>query len=102
MCAHTPAALKQAHEVAGADIVERDIAETGGDPRLWLAAMQQDMYGPEAMMALGTASIERRFRMDHDAFVNVARAAGVGRAGARAPGARVGSRNGLVTGALDA
>ena len=72
MYAALPFVLKQPGEVAAAEAIERDIAEMGGDPRLWLAAVQQDMYGPEAMMALGTASIERRFRMNHDAFVNVA------------------------------
>ena len=71
MCAATPLAIKAAAEVAAAEAVERDIADTGGDPRLWLVAVQQDMYGPEAIMAFALGSIDRRFRMEHDAFVSI-------------------------------
>ena len=68
---NVPYALKLPGEVPGAEAIERDIADTAADPHIWLAAIQQDMYGPEAVIALGTASIERRFRMDYDAYVNV-------------------------------
>ena len=54
-----------------AEAVERDIADEPEDPRLWLVAVQQDMYGPEAIMAFASGSIERRFRMNHDAFVGI-------------------------------
>ena len=71
MCAANPLAIKAPGEVAPPHAIERDIAATGGDPRLWLAAVQQDMYGPEAIIAFGTASIERRFRMNFDAWVGI-------------------------------
>ena len=71
MCAATPLAIKQPAEVAAAEAVERDIADEPEDPRLWLVAAQQDMYGPEAIMAFASGSIERRFRMNHDAFVGI-------------------------------
>jgi GNAT superfamily N-acetyltransferase len=72
MCATTPLAIKQPSEVAPLDAIERDIAASGGDPRYWLAAVQQDMYGPEAIIGFATASIERRFRMGSDAWVGIA------------------------------
>jgi RimJ/RimL family protein N-acetyltransferase len=71
ICAATPLAIKQPGEVAPLDAIERDIAATGGDPRFWLAAVQQDMYGPEAIIGFGSASIERRFRMGSDAWIAV-------------------------------
>lgn len=71
MCATSPLAIKEPGEVAPLDAIERDIAATDGDPRLWLAAVQQDMYGPEAIIAFATASIERRFRMNFDAWVGI-------------------------------
>jgi RimJ/RimL family protein N-acetyltransferase len=71
MCATTPLAIKQPGEVAPLDAIERDFAATDGDPRFWLAAVQQDMYGPEAIIAFATASIERRFRMSSDAWVGI-------------------------------
>lgn len=71
LCATTPLAIKTPGEVPPVDAIERDFAETGGDPRFWLAAVQQDMYGPEAIIAFATASIERRFRMGADAWVSV-------------------------------
>jgi RimJ/RimL family protein N-acetyltransferase len=71
MCATTPLAIKQPGEVAPLDAIERDLAATDGDPRFWLAAVQQDMYGPEAIIAFATASIERRFRMNFDAWVGI-------------------------------
>jgi GNAT superfamily N-acetyltransferase len=71
MCDANPLAIKQSGEVGGAEAIEHDIADSAGDPRLWLVAVQQDMYGPEAIMAFAFASIERRFRMSHDAFVSV-------------------------------
>lgn len=71
MCATTPLAIKQPGEVAAVDAIERDVAATGGDPRFWLAAVQQDMYGPEAMIAFATVSIEQRFRMGSDAWVGI-------------------------------
>jgi RimJ/RimL family protein N-acetyltransferase len=72
MAASLPAAVKQPGEVAPAEAIERDLAAPGGDPHCWLVAVQPDMYGPEAVMALATAAIEPRFRMQHDAYVNVA------------------------------
>jgi GNAT superfamily N-acetyltransferase len=71
MVSTAPYAIKVPGEVADAEVLERDIAEPGGDPRLWLVATQPDMYGPAAIIALATGSIERRFRMQYDAFVNV-------------------------------
>jgi RimJ/RimL family protein N-acetyltransferase len=71
MCATTPLAIKQRGEVAPVEAIERDFAETGGDVRFWLAAVQQDMYGPEAIIAFATASIEHRFRMNSDAWVAI-------------------------------
>ncbi|HEY1798543.1 MAG TPA: GNAT family N-acetyltransferase [Stellaceae bacterium] len=71
LCATTPLALKLPGEVAPVDAIERDFAATSDDPRLWLAAVQQDMYGPEAIIGFATASIERRFRMASDAWVGV-------------------------------
>jgi RimJ/RimL family protein N-acetyltransferase len=71
MCATTPLAIKQPGEVAPVDAIERDFAASGGEPRFWLAAVQQDMYGPEAIIAFATASIEQRFRMGADAWVGI-------------------------------
>lgn len=72
MCATTPLAIKQPGEVAPLDAIERDFAAAGGgDPRIWLAAVQQDMYGPEAIIGFASASIERRFRMGSDAWISV-------------------------------
>ena len=72
MTAAMPFALKQPHEVAGADAIEREIADANADPHCWVVAVQPDMYGPEAIMGLASASIEPRFRMQHDAFASVA------------------------------
>jgi len=71
MCAATPLAIKQPSEVAAVEAIERDIVRADDDPRFWLIAVQQDMYGPEAIIALATASIERRFRMDADAWASI-------------------------------
>jgi RimJ/RimL family protein N-acetyltransferase len=69
--AGSPDMLKLPGEVASEREIERDIATPASDPRQWLVAVQPDMYGPEAIIGLATATIERRFRMNHDAFINV-------------------------------
>jgi RimJ/RimL family protein N-acetyltransferase len=71
LCATTPLAVKLPTEIAPPDAIDRDFTATDGDPRFWLAAVQQDMYGPEAIIAFATASIERRFRMGSDAWVSI-------------------------------
>jgi GNAT superfamily N-acetyltransferase len=71
MVSTSPYALKLPGEVGDAETIERDIGAPAGEPRLWLVAAQPDMYGPEAIVAFATGSIELRFRMQHDAFVSV-------------------------------
>jgi GNAT superfamily N-acetyltransferase len=66
-----PYAIKLPAEVVGAEAIERDIAAAVGDPRLWIAAVVPGT-GAERIVGFGSASIEYGFRMQHDAFVNVA------------------------------
>ncbi|MBV9554885.1 MAG: GNAT family N-acetyltransferase, partial [Alphaproteobacteria bacterium] len=69
MSAAMPFALKLAGEVAPAEAIERDIAAKPTDPRLWLVAAAP---GGDAIVGFAAGSIEYGFRMQHDAFVNVA------------------------------
>ena len=67
-----PYALKLPSEVATSDAIERDIAHAPSDPRLWVVAAIKQPRGGEAIVGFASANIEFGFRMQHDAFVNVA------------------------------
>ncbi len=67
-----PYALKLASEVASAEAIERDLAHVPSDPRLWLVAMLPRPRGNDGIVGFASGSIEFGFRMQHDAFVNVA------------------------------
>ena len=66
-----PFSLKQPSEVASAEAIERDIAANPADPRLWLVATAP-ARGGDAIVGFAAGNIEFGFRMQHDAFVNVA------------------------------
>jgi RimJ/RimL family protein N-acetyltransferase len=65
-------ALKLPSEVPSTEAIERDIAHVPSDPRCWLAAVLPKPQGGEAIVGFASANIEYGFRMQHDAFVNVA------------------------------
>jgi RimJ/RimL family protein N-acetyltransferase len=67
-----PFALKLPSEAPSADAVERDLAHSPRDPRFWLVATAPGRQGGEAIVGFASANIEYGFRMQHDAFVNVA------------------------------
>jgi len=67
-----PYTLKLPSEVASADAIERDIAHVPSDPRLWLVATASASRGGDSIVGFASANIEYGFRMQHDAFVNVA------------------------------
>jgi RimJ/RimL family protein N-acetyltransferase len=67
-----PYALKLASEVASAEAIERDLAHVPSDPRLWLVALLPRPRGNDGVVGFASGSIEFGFRMQHDAFVNVA------------------------------
>ena len=67
-----PYALKMTSEVASADAIERDLAHAPSDPRLWLIATVPRPRDGESIIGFASGSIEYGFRMQHDAFVNVA------------------------------
>jgi RimJ/RimL family protein N-acetyltransferase len=67
-----PYGLKQPSEVAPAEAIERDIAAQPGDPRLWLVATVPGPSDGDSIVAFAAGNIEFGFRMQHDAFVNVA------------------------------
>jgi RimJ/RimL family protein N-acetyltransferase len=67
-----PFSLKLAGEVAPAEAIERDIANPPSDPRLWLVASVPSPRGGEDIVGFASGNIEFGFRMQHDAFVNVA------------------------------
>jgi GNAT superfamily N-acetyltransferase len=67
-----PFALKLPSEVAPAEAIERDTAATPADPRLWLVATVPAPHGGEDIVGFASGNIEFGFRMQHDAFVNVA------------------------------
>ncbi len=67
-----PFALKLPSEVPTADAVERDLSHPPKDPRLWLVATAPARHGGEAIVGFASANIEYGFRMQHDAFINVA------------------------------
>ena len=67
-----PYAIKQPSEVPSTDAVERDLANPPADPRFWLVATEPRPQGDEAIVGFASAHIEYGFRMQHDAFVNVA------------------------------
>ena len=66
-----PFALKLPAEAPAAEAIERDIANPPTDPRLWLVATVP-APGGEEIVGFGSANIEFGFRMQHDAFVNIA------------------------------
>jgi RimJ/RimL family protein N-acetyltransferase len=72
MAETVPYVLKLPSEVASADAVERDIAHVPSDPRIWLVAVVASPGGGESIVGFASANIEYGFRMQHDAFVNVA------------------------------
>jgi len=72
MAEATPYALKVPGEVASAEAIERDIAHVANDPRLWVVATVPKPRGGESIVGFASANIEFGFRMQHDAFVNVA------------------------------
>ena len=67
-----PCAIKQPDECAAVEAIERDIAAVPDDPRLWLTATVPQPGDGERIVGLGSGKIEFGFRMQHDAFVNVA------------------------------
>ena len=67
-----PHMLKLPSEVASADAIERDIAHVPNDPRFWLVATAPQPGSGESIVGFASANIEYGFRMQHDAFVNVA------------------------------
>lgn len=71
MSAAMPFALKLPGEVPPVEAIERDIAAPPADPRLWLAATVPGSRG-EDIVGFASGNIEFGFRMQHDAFVNVA------------------------------
>jgi RimJ/RimL family protein N-acetyltransferase len=67
-----PFSLKLAGEVASAEAIERDLAANPADPRFWLVATAPARRGAEDIIGFASGNIEFGFRMQHDAFVNVA------------------------------
>jgi RimJ/RimL family protein N-acetyltransferase len=67
-----PYALRLPSEIPSADAIERDIAHISSDPRHWLVAVVPRTRRGEAIVGFASANIEYGFRMQHDAFVNVA------------------------------
>ncbi|HVH80220.1 MAG TPA: GNAT family N-acetyltransferase [Stellaceae bacterium] len=67
-----PHALKLPREVASAEAIERDIRHNPSDPRFWLVATVPAPGGAEAIVGFASGNIEYGFRMQHDAFINVA------------------------------
>lgn len=72
MAESVPYLLKQPGEIAPVDAIERDIAHVPSDPRLWLVATVPRPRGGERVVGFASGNIEYGFRMQHDAFVNVA------------------------------
>lgn len=68
----TPFSLKLPSEVAAVEAIERDIAADPADPRLWLVATPPTSGGGDGIVGFAAGNIEFGFRMQHDAFVNVA------------------------------
>ncbi|MBV8889760.1 MAG: GNAT family N-acetyltransferase [Alphaproteobacteria bacterium] len=64
-----PFTMKLPGEVASVAAIEQDIADTGADPRSWIAATVPGAETGERMLGFASGSIEPRFRMGHDAFV---------------------------------
>ena len=67
-----PFSLKLAREVAPAEAIERDLAGVPPDPRLWMVATVPAPSGGDSIVGFASGNIEIGFRMQHDAFVNVA------------------------------
>jgi GNAT superfamily N-acetyltransferase len=72
MAETVPYVLKLPSEVASAEAVERDTAHVPSDPRLWVIATVPRSPTSETIVGFASANIEFGFRMQHDAFVNVA------------------------------
>ena len=72
ICEAIPFGIKQPGEVASAEVIERDIAATPSDPRLWVVATVPDARRSERIVAFASGSIEFGYRMQYDCFVNVA------------------------------
>lgn len=72
ICEEVPFSVKQANEVASADAIERDIAAVPADPRLWLVATVPKRSRGSRIVAFAAGSIEFGFRMQFDAYVNLA------------------------------
>src|SRR5579863_9012825 len=71
ICEAFPFSVKQPGEVASAEAIERDIAATPSDPRLWVVAAVPDARRSERIVAFASGSIEFGYRMQYDCFVNV-------------------------------
>ena len=72
LCETIPYTIKLPSEVASAEAIERDLAHAPSDPRLWLVATVPQPGGGESIVGFASGNIEFGFRMQHDAFVNVA------------------------------
>jgi RimJ/RimL family protein N-acetyltransferase len=72
MAETVPYVLKLPSEVASAEAVERDIAHVPSDPRLWVIATVPRPRTSETIVGFASANIEFGFRMQYDAFINVA------------------------------
>jgi RimJ/RimL family protein N-acetyltransferase len=67
-----PYMLKLPSEVPSTGAIERDIAHVPSDPRLWVVVTEPRPRGGETIVGFASANIEFGFRMQHDAFINVA------------------------------
>jgi len=67
-----PFALRQPSEIPSVEAIERDIASLTTDPRLWSVALAPSRRGDDRIVGFASVGIEFGYRMQHDAFVNVA------------------------------
>jgi RimJ/RimL family protein N-acetyltransferase len=64
-------ALKSPNEVSSIEAIEADIADAAQDPHCWIAAAIPTRRAGDRFLGFASANIERGYRMEHDAFVNV-------------------------------
>lgn len=72
MAEAVPYAVKLPSEVPRVDAVERDLANPPADPRCWLVATTPRADGGDSIVAFASGHIEYGYRMQHDAFINIA------------------------------
>ena len=71
MVRSSPFSLKLPGEVPSAERIEADMADDTSDLRCWIAAAVPMRRSGERFLGFASAMIERGYRMEHDAFVNV-------------------------------